>query len=157
MKKMRSLFYVTIATLGLTALCNLPAAEGYKSEKDEKDLTKTSEDWNKAMLTGDTVAMEKILSDDFTFVDPAGVTITKDQEIASYKDGSLKFDSVSASSTRTRMYVGGAVITGTVTVKGKYKSEDISGTYRFVDVYEPRKGGGWQAVFAQLTKIPDKK
>jgi len=158
MKITRTFFWVITAALGLAALCNLPAADVYKSEKDEKDLAKTTQDWNKAMLSADTTAMEKILSDDYTFVDPAGMTITKEQEIASYKDGTLKFDSITASSTKTRMYVGGAVVTGTVTVKGKYKTDDISGDYRFVEVYEPaRKGTGWQAVFAQITKVPEKK
>src|SRR4051812_48165662 len=158
MKMTRNFFYATAAALGVVALCNLPAADVYKSEKDEKDLAKTTQDWNKAMLNADTTAMEKILSDEYTFVDSAGVTITKEQEIASYKDGSLKFDSVTPSSTKTRMYVGGAVVSGTVSVKGKFQTNDISGDYRFVEVYEPaRKGTGWQAVFAQITKVPDKK
>jgi ketosteroid isomerase-like protein len=157
MKMTRTFFWVITAALGLSALSNLPAADVYKSEKDEKDLAKTSQDWNKAMLNADTTAMEKILSDDYTFIDPSGMTITKEQEIASYKDGSLKFESVTPSATKTRMYVGGAVVTGTVSIKGKYKTDDISGDYRFVEVYEPRKGGGWQAVFAQITKVPEKK
>ena len=158
MKMTRTFFYMMTAALGLAALCNLPAADVYKSDKDQKDLAKTSDDWNKAMLNADTTAMEKILADDYTFIDSAGVTITKEQEIASYKDGSLKFDSVTASATKIRMYVGGAVVSGTVNIKGKFKTEDISGEYRFVEVYEPaRKGTGWQAVFAQITKVPEKK
>src|SRR5689334_18185332 len=109
MKMTRNFFYATAAALGVVALCNLPAADVYKSEKDDKDLAKTSQDWNKAMLNADTTAMEKILSDDYTFVDPAGMTITRDQELASYRDGSLKFESITPSNTKTRMYVGGAV------------------------------------------------
>ena len=158
MKMTRTFFYAITAALGLAALLNLPAADVYKSEKDQKDVAKTSDDWNKAMLNADTTAMEKILAEDYTFVDSAGVIISRDQEIASYKDGSLKFESVTPSATKTRMYVGGAVVSGTVSIKGKYKTEDISGEYRFVEVYEPaRKGTGWQAVFAQITKLPDKK
>ena len=157
MKIMRNFITLMFAVIGLAAASNLWAADSYRSDKDTQDIIKTSHDWNKAMLNGDTVAMEKILSDDYTFVDSTGNTINKQQEIGAYKDGSLKFESITASSTRTRLYVGGAVVSGTVSIKAKYKTDDISGEYRFVEVYEPAKGGGWQAVFSQITKVPEKK
>ena len=51
-----------------------------------------------------------------------------------------------------KVYIGGVIVTGKSAVKGKFKDQDISGDYRFVDIYE-RKPAGWQVVYSQLTKV----
>jgi hypothetical protein len=46
-----------------------------------------------------------------------------------------------------------AVVTGRITVKAAYKGQDISGSYRFTDVFA-RNGGRWVCVASQSTMVP---
>ena len=156
MKNLMTLLSVCAA--GAILLISMPArgAEGYTSAKDEADVAKLSQDWADAMAKGDTDAMEKILADTYTFVDPSGDVWSKEKEIGSYKEGDLKFESINNSEVKVRIYVGGAVVTGKTAIKGKYKKTDISGDYRYVEVYESGKSG-WKVVYAQVTKIPEPK
>ena len=135
-------------------------AADYKNiqiQKDEKDVLQLESQWTKALLSRDTAALERILAPDYTMVDPAGKAFTKAQEIATYSSGDLKFDSLQASDKKVRIYQGGAVVTGKIAVKGKYKDEDISGDYLFVDVYEAKRSGGWHVAYSQLTAVETEK
>jgi hypothetical protein len=46
------------------------------------------------------------------------------------------------------------VATGRSTIKAKMKGEDVSGEYRFTDVWI-KQGEQWQAVASQVTRIAD--
>jgi hypothetical protein len=152
------LFFQTLLAVALMGnVGHLAAADRYTSERDERVLAKTAADLDAAILRADAAALGKLLSDEYTFVDPTGATMGKAQEIASYQSGDLKIEALSRSGSKTRLYVGGGLVTGMVTIKGKYKNEDISGDYRYVEMYEPRKSGDWQLYYSQLTKLPDKK
>ena len=53
---------------------------------------------------------------------------------------------------KVRVYGDTAVVTGQSTVKGMFKTQDISGKYRWTDVFVKRDGK-WQIVNAQLTPV----
>jgi ketosteroid isomerase-like protein len=155
MNNMRHFIGISLCALILCFTAPLPAAEGYASPKDEADVARLSAQWREAVLKSDADAMDKIIADDYTFVDPNGTTWSKGQEMDMYRTGDVKFESLAPEMVKVRIYVGGAVVTGKLTAKGAYKKTDISGEYRFIEVYESGKGG-WKAVYAQLTKVPEK-
>jgi hypothetical protein len=96
--------------------------------------------------------MDKIEADDYIFIDPAGKIFTKQEDMKNLKSGDLKFDSAEILQSKVRVYGNTAVITGSVHIKGSYKTDDITGDYAFTDVFVT-KGGQWQAVSSQATRI----
>ena len=69
------------------------------------------------------------------------------------KSGTLKLES--SKYADMKVHVADAemtVVTYRSTDKGTYKSKDISGHYRWIDVFAKR-GGRWQVVVSQGTKI----
>ena len=136
------------------ALCGstLRAADFSVTARDEKDVLKLEQEWSAALVKRDVAAIEKIEADDFTLVDPMGNVSTKAQDLANYRDGTIQFESLNSDNLKVRVYGGGAIVTGHLVVKGKYKDTDISGDYLFTDLFERRKNG-WQAVYGQLTKV----
>src|SRR5262245_16611648 len=120
--------------------------------RDEADVLQLEAEWAKAIQTRDIAALERLLSPEYVGIDPAGAANSKAQEIAMLKNGDLKIDSIVSGGHRVKVYIGGVVVTGTSTVKGKFKDQDISGQYRFIDIFE-RKPAGWQAVYSQLTRV----
>ena len=120
--------------------------------RDEADILQLEADWAKAIQARDTTVMERLLAPEYIGVDPAGAATSKAQEIAMFRNGDLKIDSIVAGEQKVKVYIGGVIVTGKSNVKGKFKDQDISGDYRFVDIYE-RKPAGWQVVYSQLTKV----
>jgi len=120
--------------------------------RDEADVLQLESQWASALQTGDTVIMDRLLAPDYTGVDPSGAPMSKSQELDMYRRGDLKFESVQVGEQKVKVYIGGVIVTGKSTVKGKFKGEDISGDYRFIDIFE-RKPAGWQVVYSQLTKV----
>ena len=136
----------------------LQAAENKNiyTQKDERDILQVEEQWSRAIQAGDTATLQTLLANEYVFVDANGATLNKAQEIARYQSGEVRFSSFATSDKKVTVFVGGAVVTGRAAVKGKFKKEDISGDYRFVDVIERRKNT-WQPIFSQITKVETEK
>ena len=78
---------------------------------------------------------------------------TKAQNIADMKQGALKIESSKIEDMKVRVYGDTAVVTYATTDKGTYKGRDISGQYRWTDVFV-KQNGKWQLVSGQGTPIP---
>jgi len=68
------------------------------------------------------------------------------------KSGTLKIQSTEISDMKVRVFGESAIATYSTTDKGKYKDRDISGRYRWIDVFLHR-AGKWQIVASQGTQI----
>jgi ketosteroid isomerase-like protein len=147
-------FVLSLCAAILAGACFVHAADPKDAytARDEADILQLEAEWAKALQTRDTVVMERLLAPEYVGVDPAGVAMGKAQEIDMFKRGDLKFDSIATGGQKVKVYIGGVIVTGTSSVKGKFKDQDISGEYRFIDIFE-RKPSGWQVVYSQLTKV----
>jgi ketosteroid isomerase-like protein len=77
---------------------------------------------------------------------------TKAQLLADVKSGALAIQSTEISDFKVHVFGETAVAIYATTDKGKYKDRDISGRYRWTDVFV-RRGGKWQIVAGQGTPI----
>jgi len=147
-------FALSLCAAILAGACFVHAADPKDAytARDEADILQLEAEWAKAIQSRDTAVMERLLAPEYVGVDPAGVAASKAQEIAMFKGGDLKFDSIVTGQQKVKVYIGGVIVTGTSSVKGKFKDQDISGEYRFIDIFE-RKSSGWQVVYSQLTKV----
>ena len=119
----------------------------------EQAIPKIEQEFLDALLKSDTSVAERYLADSYVFTDPDGLVSGKAEFIRDVKSGTLKLES----STYADMKVQAAdadmaVVTYRSTDKGTYKGKDISGEYRWIDVFAKR-GGRWQIVVGQGTKI----
>jgi ketosteroid isomerase-like protein len=126
----------------------------------EAEITRLENEWATGSQKHDANAVRKILADDLIITYPDGSTGTKSSELSGIESGALTADAWLVSDTKVTILSGdGAFITGRSVIKnGKYKDAkskrviDLSGEYRFTDVYA-RRNGQWQAVASQTTKI----
>jgi ketosteroid isomerase-like protein len=118
----------------------------------EQALMQIEQELTDAILKGDTSASERYLADDYTFIAPTGMASTKAEGLADMKSGALKIESSKMEDMKVRVYGDTAVVTYSSTDKGKYKDMDISGHYRWTDVFVKRDGK-WQLVAGQGTPI----
>ena len=122
-----------------------PAASAKAASSDvEQTLTKMEHDGLAALLKKDVAAFGRIFADDAVLIPPDGTTQTKSQLVADVKSGDLVFESSEMSDMKVRAYGDTAVVTYVTNDKGKYKGQDITGRYRWTDVFV-RSGGTWRS------------
>ena len=118
----------------------------------EQTLMKIERDGLAALLKKDIAAFGRIFADDAVVITPDGSPQTKAQLLADVKSGDLVVESSEISDMKVRAYGDTAVVTYVTTDKGKFKGQDISGRYRWTDVFV-RRAGTWQIVAGHGTPI----
>ena len=134
-------------------------ASGYaKTETDTsgrsavETIRLLEEERNQAILRGDAAALERMTSDDYTFITLRGEMRTKAEIIRDFRSGAAKYQSREISDLNVRVYGNSAVVTGKAVQKGAENGKDYSGDYWFTRVYV-KQGGRWVSVALQTTLI----
>jgi len=105
-----------------------------------------------ALLKSDASVFERYFADSFIFTDPGGALGNRTEMIASMKAGDFKFESSKIDSMKVQVYGNTAVVTYRTIDKGKIKDFDVSGQYRWTDVFV-KLNDRWQIVAGQGTPI----
>jgi ketosteroid isomerase-like protein len=157
MKRIVSVVVFVVAAAGIVfaqaADTRKPSAGTRAPAQDmEATLLKMERDAAAALMKRDVAGFGAIFADDATFTGPDGAVQTKAQLLADVKSGALTIQSTVISDFKVHVFGESAVATYATTDKGKYKDRDISGRYRWTDVFV-RRGGKWQIVSGQGTPI----
>jgi ketosteroid isomerase-like protein len=151
MKRIFSILVTSIAMF-LHANGQTPGKTNKQSGNVEQTIMKIEKELVDALLKGDASANEQYMSASAIFVGPDGVVINKSQVTSMIKSGDLKYESSTTDDMKVQVYGNTAVATYRTTDKGKYKDFDISGQFRWIDVFV-KQSGGWQVVATQGTKL----
>jgi hypothetical protein len=110
------------------------------------------EERNQAIIHGDAAALDRMTSDDYTFITLRGELRTKAEIVRDFRSGAIKYQSREISDLNIRVYGNSAVVTGRAIQKGMENGKDYSGDYWFTRVYV-NQDGRWQTVALQTTLI----
>jgi hypothetical protein len=143
-------------------------ASGWSEEdrniRAEREVRELEAQLSRAVVRGDRAFFERVLAADFTHTSHAGKFKTRAEWMAEDKvenrqgkpqAGKTTYEAFDVDDLAVRIYGETAVVTGRSTPKGRNaKGEPIRGRYRFLRVWVKR-GGGWQAVAFQGTRIAE--
>jgi peptidylprolyl isomerase len=116
----------------------------------QEQLKKLEEEWAGAFINRDAAALDRILADDYTIIDPNGSVGDKAQTIKDITSGEFAFESIKYDNLKVRVYGAFAIVTGGEVVKMRSGEQTNTEAYRFTDVFALRRGR-WQAISSQLT------
>ncbi|AOM79377.1 nuclear transport factor 2 family protein [Pedobacter steynii] len=85
-----------------------------------------------AIKDGNITALDQLLHDDLLFILPSGETITKENDLDTYRDGALKVDELLPEIENLNIIDDLAVITLTMKLKGKFNDVPFEGNYRYI-------------------------
>jgi ketosteroid isomerase-like protein len=151
---MKSFLAVAVLTITAIPITFAQAKDSGKKQSGsvEQTLANTEQEIVDAVVKRDTSVFEKYFADSSLFTDPGGIVMDKAQTIADFKSGNLKIESSKLDDMKVHVYGNSAVVTYGTTDKGSYKGKDISGNYRWTDVFVKRNGR-WQIVAGQGTRV----
>ena len=136
-----------------------PTKEPFNPAAIEAEVLRLDREWANVIKTRDLDALRRIEADDIILIYPDGTAGTKADEIRDFESGNVTADAFEVLEAKaTVLGPESAVVTGRSVIKnGKVKrpdgkSIDISGEYRFTDVFAKRNGT-WQVVISQATRI----
>ena len=118
----------------------------------EDEIKNLEEVRNQAVLHGDVPALDRMTSDDYTFITLKGEMRTKADILKGFASGSFHYESRQISDLKVRLYENTAIVTGRSVQKGMENGKDYSGDYRFTRVYVKQEGR-WLTVALQTTLI----
>ena len=114
--------------------------------------------WSQAAIARDGIALDRFYADEYIFTNEDGVTTNKAKEIANITSGTFRLTAFKFNDLKVHLYGDVAVVTGENNIKGTWEdiNKDISGPYRFTDVFVKRNGR-WQCVASQSSRITPQK
>lgn len=144
-----------IAVTVVVVILTIAVLAQQKSGSAEQELLKLEQDWTNANLKADVAVLDRILADDYTWINQEGVLRTKAQNLELIKSGGLVIPSMVTDDMKVRIYGDAAVVTGRNTFKATLEGKDFDGQERWTDTWIKRNGR-WQCVATHNSMITAK-
>jgi ketosteroid isomerase-like protein len=132
MKKSRYLSLILISMLIGSA--NYAAAQPSRTDISSQpqttvdgEIKSLEEARNQAVLHGDVAALDRMTSDDYTFITLRGELRTKSDILKGFASGSFHYESRQISDLKVRVHGDTAIVTGRSVQKGMENGKDYSG------------------------------
>ena len=117
------------------------------------ELTAQADRWDKAIVRKDRAAIEHNMAGDFRQIDGAGNVESKASFVDDLVSPDLVIDPYTVEDFDVRLYGDVALLSGRTRMTGRYKGEEFTSHYRYIDIYV-RRDGEWKIVSVQISRIP---
>ena len=125
----------------------LPCADPLREE-----VLQFERDACKAFLEADVVALERVLTSDFTLTLSNGEVSTRADEINELRSGKMHYDMFENYDMLARIYGDTAVVLGKTRVKGTAEGKPFDRIVQFTDTLIKRDGR-WQLAAGHVSRI----
>jgi ketosteroid isomerase-like protein len=122
----------------------------------EQQISALSDAMIQANLKGDSDFYQKYYAEDATIVHGNGKLLTKDQELADLKSGSLKYESIDVREKTIHVYGDTAVVHILLTFKGLLNGMPFDPIDLRRTVVWNNQKGNWKIVAWQVTRVESK-
>jgi len=130
------------------------AAQGAATGPTPEDSVRVTEvARGQALLQADTIALSRMVADEFVEVSRLGTRRTRADNVRDIASGQLKLTAVRYDSLTVRIYGDVAVLQGIADNTGTFRGYPFGGKIRYTRVFV-RRDGRWQAVAMQQTSMP---
>jgi ketosteroid isomerase-like protein len=124
-----------------------------KKHEIRHEIDQLEDKWRKAVLTGDTVAMDSLLADDYMAITSSGTLQTKAQTLDNLRSGKTHFTQLDISDRKVRFYGTTALVTSYADVQGATPEGPIQGSLRYTRVYVKQPTGAWKIVSFEASSV----
>lgn len=118
-----------------------------------KEIEHLEQQYRQAVLSGDIVAMRRMLADNYIGIEPNGIIKTKNETLADWEHHRVTMQRLDLSDIRVRIFGDTAVVTSQAYVIGRGPYGPIHGEFRYTRVYHRESPGSWKIVSFEASRI----
>ena len=122
----------------------------------EKTLRATNDAYNKALIDGDVVALEKIFADEFVYTSTGGEVVDRAAQLEQFRANTLDIVSGTGSDEKVQIHGKTGIVVGRFDAKGTFAGKSFDSTERYTSVWIVRDDR-WQLLAEQGTLVPAKR
>jgi ketosteroid isomerase-like protein len=100
----------------------------------EEQVRKAEKELLDAMKNCDVNKLEELIHDDLLFSIPNGQTITKAEDIATYRSGNMKIHAIKASEEKIHLIGDTAIVSVAIAMEGTYFEHALDGKYKIIRI-----------------------
>ena len=137
------------------AVATEPAAASVSGNApaQERAVLAAMASYKQAVLDSDVEALARIWADDYTFINPQGVLVTRAERLANFASGNTNVGVIDDEREITvHVHGDGAMVQNLSTLRGTFSGQptatDLRGTFVWI-----RVKGSWQLLTNQLTPV----
>jgi ketosteroid isomerase-like protein len=121
---------------------------------DETRVRALMREISRALQERDVPTLSGIFADDFTFADPSGAVLSKEQWLDDLASGDLTVESVSTDPVDVRAAGDAIRVRGQLSIRAKYSKSNYNGTFHYMGIYTKRDGD-WKLALTSARRIAD--
>lgn len=131
----------------------LTASFSWARASSTDEVLQFERDCCKAFQQGDSAALEKMLTDDFTLTLSNGAVSARADEMGELSSGKVHYEIFENANMKVRLYGDdAAVVLGQTRVKGMSENKPFDRTVQFTDTLVKRDGR-WQIAAGHISKL----
>jgi hypothetical protein len=120
--------------------------------QDEKAVLSVDRERAEAQIKQDSATLDRLLSDDLTYVHASGLVQSKAEFIADLQSSKRVYKSITNSDVKVRLLQGAAIITSKSEIKVSFDGKENDLSLQVIEVYTKRNEG-WQLIAYQSTRL----
>jgi len=130
---------------------NIGNSEDMKNDNDndEDQILALHEAGDKALMTADLPALDRIFADDYVQYNESGKAFTKQDVLNNFRTGAIRYPSIVSTGRKIRLFGDTAVVHGSESDEVELRSKRSAVRYIYLDVLRKRDGE-WRLVASQL-------
>jgi ketosteroid isomerase-like protein len=145
-----------LPTLGGCALvlsCAFSLTAGAASARLPRDLALAAEAYDKAQVTGDRAALERLVATDYALFNSAGAHEGRRELILGYTAPGTSLEPYVVTDKVEKVFGDTAILGGLVTLRGTGEDgKPFTARLRFSDIWH-KQSGRWRVTFTQVTQV----
>jgi ketosteroid isomerase-like protein len=140
---------VKVSSSGQSAASN---AASPTSRHEEQQVVKVQDALIDAYLHHDYAVLDRVLADDYTYIDDDGFVLTKQQMVEAFKSDDDRITSYKRQDEKVSVFGDTAIMTYRYQTEETYKGHEVGGDLRTTRIFAKRNGH-WVMVGGQDTKV----
>jgi len=121
---------------------------------DAADVKQLALEIAAAKVRGDAEFLARAWAEDYTYTTTRGEARTREQGLADYRSGAVKWEYRRMEEVQARIYGNAAIVTARAALKGRVRGQEREETIRLTDVYLKRDGR-WRLVALHESRVEE--
>lgn len=128
-----------------------------KRHEERHQIEEVVEQWRQAILHSNVSTLDSLLDDDYMAITASGTLRTKEQTLEALRSGKMHITSMDLFDRRIRFYGKTALVTGRIQAAGSTNEGDMSGNYRYTQVFIRDLHDKWKIASFEINRIREPK